>query len=222
MPGGLPRGDRHARLSGYPPGVTYILAAVIVAAMAATPVPLPPSWLALAYLSVELGAHPVGMVVAGALGAAAGRTLMVWAARRAGPRLMGPATRANVDYLAGRLHGRRGTWGAAALLALSPPPATALYIAAGLVRINLAVVAAACFAGRLVTYGIAVAVVGAAAAEIADRLRASVGPWSVTLGVLVVAASLWLLTRIDWRLLLERRRLRVRVRPRPSRVGAGA
>lgn len=190
--------------------MTYLLAAAIVAAMTVTPLPLPPSWLVLSYLSLELSANPVGIVVAGALGAAAGRTVLAWSSRELGPRFMRGATRANVEYLAGRLRGRRGTWGAATLLAVSPPPAGALYIAAGLLRINLAVVAGACFAGRLVTYGAGVALASVAADEIADRLRDSAGPWSIALGIAVLALALWVFGRIDWRQLLEARRLRLR------------
>jgi membrane protein YqaA with SNARE-associated domain len=190
--------------------VTYLLAAAIVAAMTVTPLPLPPSWLVLSYLSLELSANTAGIVVAGAAGAAAGRTLLAWTARTVGPRFVRGATRDNVDYLAGRLHSRRGTWGAATLLAISPPPAGALYIAAGLLRINLAVVATACFAGRLVTYGIGVTAASIAADQVADRLREAAGPWSITLGIVLVGAALWVFARIDWRLLLERRRLRLR------------
>lgn len=190
--------------------MAYLLAAAIVAAMTVTPLPLPPSWLVLSYLSLELDANPVGIVVAGALGAALGRTVLAWWSRELGPRMMGDATRENVAYLAGRLHSRRGTWGAATLLAVSPPPAGALYIAAGLLRINLAVVAGACFAGRLVTYGLGVAVASVAADEIADRLREAVGPWSIALGIAILAAALWVFGRIDWRRLLEEHRLRLR------------
>lgn len=194
--------------------MAYLLAAAIIAAMTVTPLPLPPSWLVLSYLSLELTAHPVGIVVAGALGAAAGRLVLTWTSRELGPRFMRGATRENVDYLARRLHGsRNGTLGAAGLLALSPPPAGALYIAAGLVRINLAVVALACFAGRLVTYGIGVAVVSMAADQIADRLRTAAAPWSVALGLALLAGALWVFGRIDWRVLIEGRRLTLRRRP---------
>ena len=48
----------------------------------------------------------------------------------------------------------------AAVLAVSPPPAGALYTAAGVLRINLALVAGACIAGRLVTYGLGVTLAG--------------------------------------------------------------
>jgi len=200
--------------------VAYLLAAMIIAAMTVTPLPLPPSWLVLSYLSLELDAHPVGIVVAGALGATAGRVVLTWFSREFGPRFMRGATRENVDYLARRLHSRNGTLGAAALLALSPPPAGALYIAAGLVRINLAVVAIACFAGRLVTYGIGVAVVGVAAGQLEDRLRAAAAPWSIALGLTLLGGALWAFARIDWRLLIEGRRLTLRLRRRaPAPAG---
>lgn len=178
--------------------------------MTLTPVPLPPSWLILAYLAAELDASAAGMVVAGALGAGAGRAGLAAWTRALGPRLMSSGTRANVDYLASRLHGRRGTLGVAALLAVSPPPAGALYTAAGVLRINLALVAGACVAGRLVTYGLGVALAGAAADQIADRLRGWAQPWLIALGLAALGVALWLLGRIDWRALVERRRLRLR------------
>lgn len=188
----------------------YLLAAAIVAAITATPLPMPPSWLLLAYLAAELDASPAGMVLAGATGAAAGRVTLVTWTRALGPRLLGRAGRENLDVLAAALHGRRTTLGVAAVLAVSPPPAGALYTAAGLLRIDRLLVAGACFAGRLVTYAVGVAVVGGAADEIADRLRATVGPWSVLAGIAVVAGALWALARIDWRATLAARRPRLR------------
>jgi membrane protein YqaA with SNARE-associated domain len=182
----------------------------IVAGMTVTPIPLPPSWLILAYLSVELSANPVGIVVAGALGAAIGRTVLTASARALGPRVLRASVQANVDYLAARLERPRATAGVAVLLAIAPPPAGALYTAAGILRVNLALVAAACFAGRAVTYGIGVALVGSATDQIPDRLRDAAAPWSIALGVALVAAILWLLVRIDWRALLEGHRLRLR------------
>ena len=188
----------------------YLLAFGVAFAMTITPLPLPPSWLVLAYIAVELDASAAGVVVAGALGAAAGRVGLAAWTRALGPRLMTAATRANVDYLAGRLRGRRGTLGVAAVLAVSPPPSGALYTAAGVLRVSLAVVGAAAFAGRLVTYGLGVGLAGAAADEIAERVRDWAAPWTVALGLLALGAALWLLGRIDWRTALERRRLRLR------------
>ncbi len=184
----------------------------IVAGMAIVPIPLPPSWLVLAYLSLAWDADPVGLVLAGALGAAIGRTALAATARAMGPRVMRPSFQANVDYLATRLHRPRATAGVAILLAASPPPTGALYTAAGILRVNLALVAAASFAGRAVSYGIAVALAGSTADQVPDRLRDAAAPLPIAVGSALVVAMLWLLVRIDWRALLEGRRLRVRAR----------
>ncbi len=190
--------------------MAYLIAAAIVAGMTVTPVPLPPSWLVLAFISLELEAEAAGVVVAGALGATAGRVGLVAWTGALGPRLLGSASRENLEYLSERLRRPRSWRGVAVLLAVSPPPAGALYTAAGLLRLDLRLVAASCFAGRLVSYGLGVALVGGAADEVADRLRGTVGPLSVGLGLAAVAGVLWLITRLDWRALLEERRPRLR------------
>lgn len=200
----------------------YLIAAGLIAAMTSTPLPLPPTWLILAALSASLDANAAGIVVAGALGAAAGRTILALWTRALGPHLLRPAARANLDYLAARLHGPRGTLGAAAVLAVSPPPAGALYTAAGLLRINLAVVAAACFCGRLVTYGIGVASAQALAGDLGDRVRQGLGPIPIALGLLLLGAALFLLLRLDWREAIERRRLRLRLRQQGPQEEADA
>jgi hypothetical protein len=193
--------------------VEYLLAFGVIVAMTITPIPGPPSWLVLAYISVQLDANAAGIVVAGALGAGVGRMGLAAWTRALGPRLMTAGTRANVDYLVERLHGRRSALGVGVLLAVSPPPSGALYTAAGVLRINLALVGASAVAGRLVTYGLGVGLASAAADEIADRLRDWIAPWTIALGLAGVVAVLWLLGRIDWRAAIEQRRLRLRRSP---------
>ena len=188
----------------------YLFAVALLAALNATPLPMPPSWLVAAYLSVQLDVHPLGIVVATAAGAALGRTILAAWTRVLGPRLMSAGARENIDYLGGRLHGGRSTLGVATVLAVSPPPSGALYTAAGILRVNLALVFASCFAGRLVTFGFGVAVAGTAADELADRLREWVGPVPIALGLAALVAVLWLLGRIDWRATIEGRRPRLR------------
>ena len=188
----------------------YLLAVGLLAALNATPLPMPPSWLVAAYLSVQLDVHPVGIVVATAVGAALGRTILAAWTRVLGPRLMSAGARENIDYLAERLHGRRSTLGVATVLAVSPPPSGALYAAAGVLRISLPLVFVSCLMGRLVTFGVGVAVAGTAADELADRLRDWAGPLPIALGLIALFAVLWLLGRIDWRATIERRRPRLR------------
>jgi membrane protein DedA with SNARE-associated domain len=190
--------------------VEYLLAVGLLAALNVTPLPGPPSWLVAAYLSVQLDVEPVGIVVATAVGAALGRTILAAWTRALGPRLMSAGSRDNVEYLAERLHGRRSTRGVATVLAVSPPPSGALYTAAGILRVPLALVFTSCLAGRLVTFGIGVTVAGTAADELADRLREWAGPVPIAIGLVALFAVLWLLARIDWRATIARRRPRLR------------
>jgi membrane protein YqaA with SNARE-associated domain len=192
--------------------VEYLLTAGLLAAVNATPLPMPPSWVIVAYLSVQLDVDPVGIVVAAAAGAALGRTILAAWTRALGPRLMSADGRENIAYLGGRLRGRRSTWGVASVLAVSPPPSGALYTAAGVLRVNLPLVFGACLVGRLVTFGLGVAVAGAAADELAGRLRDWAGPAPIALGLVALVAALWLLGRIDWRATIARRRPALRVR----------
>ncbi|HET6689978.1 MAG TPA: hypothetical protein VFG74_03845, partial [Miltoncostaeaceae bacterium] len=130
----------------------YLLAAGLLAAVNATPLPMPPSWLIAAYLGVRLDVDPAGLVVAAATGAALGRTILAAWTRALGPRLMSADARDNVAYLGARLRGRRSSWGVASVLAVSPPPSGALYTAAGVLRVSLPLVFASCLVGRLVTF----------------------------------------------------------------------
>lgn len=187
----------------------YLLVAGLLAAMNVTPLPMP-SWLVVTYMAVAMDAHPAGIVVAAAIGTAAGRTALAIWTRALGPRLMGPATRENVAYLAERLHGRRTTRGVAAALAVSPPPSGALYTAAGVLRVSLPLIFASCLAGRLVTFALGVALAGSAADAIADRLHEAASPWTVALGLALIVMPLWLMGRIDWRRTLTERRPRLR------------
>ena len=188
----------------------YLLTFGLLVAMNATPVPLPPSWLVVTYLSVQLDVDPVTLVIVAAAGAATGRVILAAWTRALGPRLMSRGTRDNIGYLAERLQGRRSTAGVALVLAVSPPPSGALYTAAGVLRIPLPLVFASCFAGRLVTYGVGVAVAGTAADALADRLREWAGPVPIAIGLGAFVVVLWLLARIDWRATIARRRPRFR------------
>lgn len=190
----------------------YLLAMAVGAGMSITPFPMPPTWLVMVLLVVRLDSPAAALVVAGAIGTALGRTGLAAGVRVLGTRAMGTATRENVAYLAERLRGRRTRLGVAGVLVVSPPPSAALYTAAGMLRINLAVVFLSCLAGRLITYGVGVALLVAPAEHVAGRVRDAASPPALTISGLAIVALLWLLVRLDWRTLLERRRLRLRLR----------
>ena len=189
--------------------MSYFAIALLVAVMAATPLPWPPSWVVLAVIALEFDVSPVGVVAAGALGAAVARTGLAWTVGRFGPRVLGARQRDNVTYLAGRLAGRRGRMGMAASLAASPPPSWAINASAGLLAVPLGIVFGANLVGRSIVYGIGVGITNVAAGDLTDRLRDAFGPLPVAISLVTVALVVWLLLTLDWRSVFEERRLRL-------------
>jgi membrane protein YqaA with SNARE-associated domain len=189
--------------------VSYLILFLIAAGFAMIPLPLFPSWIVVAYLVVEFDLRLWLAIFIGALGTTVGRVILVAVSRVAGHRMLGRWSQDNLDYLHKRIEGAAGDMGIAVLLGASPPPAGVLFILAGLMRVQLWLVAASVFIGRTIGYWISVGGTSLAAEPLANRLRDVVGPWSVALAVLIIAGVLVLALRIDYRALLEDRKFRL-------------
>jgi hypothetical protein len=189
--------------------VSYLILNLVAAGFAMIPLPLFPSWIVVAYLVVEFDLRLWLAIFIGALGTTVGRVILVAVSRVAGHRMLGRWSQDNLDYLHKRIEGAAGDMGIAVLLGASPPPAGVLFILAGLMRVQLWLVAASVFIGRTIGYWISVGGTSLAAEPLANRLRDVVGPWSVALAVLIIAGVLVLALRIDYRALLEDRKFRL-------------
>jgi membrane protein YqaA with SNARE-associated domain len=189
--------------------VSYLILFLIAAGFAMIPLPLFPSWIVVAYLVVEFDLRLWLAIFIGALGTTVGRVILVAVSRVAGHRMLGRWSQDNLDYLHKRIEGAAGDLGIAVLLGASPPPAGVLFILAGLMRVQLWLVAVSVFIGRTIGYWISVGGTSLAAEPLANQLRDVVGPWSVALAVLIIAGVLVLALRIDYRALLEDRKFRL-------------
>lgn len=189
--------------------MSYLVLFLIATGFAMIPLPLFPSWVVVAYLVVEFDLRLWLAILVGALGTALGRVILVAVSRVAGHRMLGRWSKDNLDYLHRKIEGAAGDLGIAVLLAASPPPAGVLFILAGLMRVQLWLVAFSVFVGRTVGYWISVGGTSLAAEQLANRLRGVVGPWSVALAVAIVAGILVLALRIDYRALIEDRKFRL-------------
>ncbi len=189
--------------------MSYLILFLVAAGFAMIPLPLFPSWIVVAYLVVEFDLRLWLAIFIGALGTTVGRVILVAVSRVAGHRMLGRWSQDNLDYLHKRIEGAAGDLGIAVLLGASPPPAGVLFILAGLMRVQLWLVAASVFIGRTIGYWISVGGTSLAAEPLANRLRDVVGPWSVALAVLIIAGVLVLALRIDYRALLEDRKFRL-------------
>lgn len=189
--------------------MSYLILFLVAAGFAMIPLPLFPSWIVVAYLVVEFDLRLWLAIFIGALGTTVGRVILVAVSRVAGHRMLGRWSQDNLDYLHKRIEGAAGDMGIAVLLGASPPPAGVLFILAGLMRVQLWLVAVSVFIGRTIGYWISVGGTSLAAEPLANRLRDVVGPWSVALAVLIIAGVLVLALRIDYRALLEDRKFRL-------------
>jgi membrane protein YqaA with SNARE-associated domain len=189
--------------------MSYLILFLVAAGFAMIPLPLFPSWVVVAYMIVQFDLSLWMAIFVGALGTTLGRVILVAVSRVAGHRMLGKWSQQNLDYLHGKLESATGDVGIAVLLGASPPPAGVLFILAGLMRVQLWLVAVSVFIGRTIGYWISVGGTSLAAEPLADRLRGIVGPWSVALAVGIIALVLWLALKIDYRALIEDRKFRL-------------
>lgn len=200
--------------------MTYLVLIAVTTGFALIPLPLFPSWIVVAYMVVEYDLSIPMAILVGAVGTAVGRVGLVAVSRVAGHRMLGSWSRGNLEYLHERLENAAGALGVGVLLAASPPPAGVLFVVAGLVRVPLWLVGASVFVGRLVGYTISVGGASLAASALADQLRGVIGPWSVAVAVALVVGVLLVVIHIDYRVLIEERRLRLH-RGQRGRQGDG-
>lgn len=193
--------------------VEALLLFAAIYALHLVPIFAPPTWMAIALIALnrpEL--NPLAVAVVAALGATLGRiTLARGAKRLVRERWMSASTRANIDVFGQMIANRRSARYGLLALYLYSPASNFLFIAHGLTRLPLAMIALPFLAGRLATYTLW----GMAAQSVAQQFRLDQRDWGSYLGgyfVLtqcVLLAALWLFTRLDWRALLERRRLQL-------------
>lgn len=164
----------------------------------------PPTWAILVFTRLHWHLNPVALVVLGAVAAASGRYLLAVGSRHFSARLP-QRMRSNLDDAAAVLNrNKRSTIAVFGLFVVSPLPSAQLFVAAGLLDLNLKLFTLAFFVGRLVSYSIYVSV-----AVLADRQLGSVfgqffgSPWLIALQVVLLVA-VCLLPLIDWRKLLRR------------------
>jgi uncharacterized membrane protein YdjX (TVP38/TMEM64 family) len=168
----------------------------------------PPTWAVLVFTRLHWHLNAVALVLIGAVAASCGRFLLALATRQFSGRLP-ERMKANIDAARHLLQRRpRSAMVVFSLFVVSPLPSAQLFMAAGLLGLNLVVFTLAFFVGRLVSFTIYVSV-----AVIADRQFGNVlghlfgSPWSIALQVALLAA-VWLLPLIDWRRIGERGRAR--------------
>ena len=156
-------------------------------------------WTVLVFAKFRWDLNPVALVALGASVSAGGRYLIARGASKL-QRFVPKRAQENLEAAHTLLHGhRRGIFALLAVFVLSPLPSGQLFIAAGLLRMQLWMVTTAYFFGRVVSYSLYVGAASVAensAGDVLDKIWGE--PWVVVIQV-VLAVGIIALPFIPWK-----------------------
>ncbi len=184
---------------------------LVVLALNLLPAFAPPTWMALSFFSYKFPENDIALLaLVGATAATLGRVILAKFARSiVRGKLLSAETRANIDSIKEKLQGKRTlTAGACLFYAFSPLPSNYLFIAYGLTTLELRLLALPFFLGRLIGYNFWAHLGSAAARKLAVEAPESYMSAYFILVQLACLAMIYVFTRVDWRMLLQERKLR--------------
>jgi membrane protein YqaA with SNARE-associated domain len=174
------------------------------------PVFAPPAWIVLVVLLVKFKLNPWLTVAIGVAGSTIGRYILTRYIPKISSRLVNMREDANLRYIGGKIG--QAKWSSAVfvfLYTLTPLSTTALFTAVAMARTEPWHILVPFFFGRLITDGVLVFSGKYASTNLGELLHGEAN-WktlaTVTAGLIVIGIFLF----IDWRQLLERRKLRFR------------
>ncbi len=189
----------------------YALVFLIAFGLNLLPVFTPPTWTVLAFFHIRWHLDLWILAVGGAAAAAGGRFVLAKASSGL-VRYFPKKYAENVEYLRGYLKKKEAaaTGFAFFYAAVLPVSSSQFFVAVGLARLNLAFILPAFFVGRVISY----AILGYSAGLVASRLDKVFSKYYGNVLVFILEALsillLWGLVKIDWRTLVEKRKLRFR------------
>jgi len=194
----------------YNSSVVLFLAAFAAALLVDTiPVFAPPAWTILAFIIVKWKPNPWGIIAAGAAGSVIGRYILTLYMPHVSAKIFRPRENDNLSFLGKQLGS--GVWRANAfvlLYAISPLSTTALFTAAGMAHVNPRNVLPGFAIGKFIGDAIVVFTGKVTAEKATDLMRGKVSwqTWlAASIGLLMISGVLF----IDWRQLLQRKKLRL-------------
>ncbi|HTH59738.1 MAG TPA: hypothetical protein VL689_06230 [Paraburkholderia sp.] len=194
---------------------TLAILFVVVLLINLMPAFAPPTWIAMSWVGfhVQEGSTLVFALVAASAATLGRLALAAFSRALVRGRWIRDADRQNIDVVSAWLEKHpTKTAGAFLVYALSPFPSNYLFIAYGLSGLPLRFIGMAFFAGRTVSY-LVWARLGRFASAAVDPESLFDGKYlgiGFALSQLALLASIYALMKIDWKMLLEQRKLRWR------------
>jgi hypothetical protein len=185
---------------------------VFAAALAVDTIPVfaPPAWILLVVLLVKFKLNPLLTVAIGVTGSTIGRYILTRYIPKISSRLVNRREDANLRYIGTKIG--KAKWSSAVfvfLYTLTPLSTTALFTAVAMGRTEPWHILVPFFLGRLISDGVLVFSGKYASANLTNLLHGQAN-WktviTLVVGLIVISAFLF----IDWRQLLEHKKLRFR------------
>ena len=186
--------------------VNYLLLFLVVFAFNMLPAFAPPTWTLLVLFRLHSHLDPVALVILGAMATTSGRVLLAKVTFLFRSRVS-VKTLANLEAAREVLNNKpRNQIVGMALFALSPLPSAQLFEVAGLISLRLKPLAAAFFLGRVCSYSLFVA--GASTLKSKGLSDIFINNLKSPIGIgleLLMLASVYAVTRINWIAILNKR-----------------
>lgn len=189
----------------------YLLVFFAALAVDTVPVFAPPAWILLVVLLVKFHLNPWLTVIVGVTGSTIGRYILTRYIPKISSRLVNRQEDANLRYIGTKIG--KAKWSSSVfvfLYTLTPLSTTALFTAVAMARIRRPYhILIPFFFARLITDGILVFSGKYASASLSDLLHGEAnwkGILTLVAGLVVISVFLF----VDWRQLLEHRKLRFR------------
>jgi membrane protein DedA with SNARE-associated domain len=195
---------------------------VVVLLINLMPAFAPPTWMAMSWVGFNVpGGSPFEFALVAASAATIGRLILATFARSlVRGKLMRDADRENIDVVTAWLEKHQKTTVSAFFVyALSPFPSNYLFIAYGLSGLPLRFIGAAFFAGRVASYALWAQLGRLAFSYLDPETQMEDGYLSGYFIVtqLALLGLVYTLTKLDWKMLVEQRRLAWRRRQKHAR-----
>ena len=184
---------------------SYILLSIIVLGMNVVPALMPPTWAVLAFFVTKYDLQIIPTVIIGAACATLGRVILANLARYF-RRYLPKDSQENYQAIGNYLNSHKKlTIPLIIIYAFFPIPSNDVYIAAGLAKVRLKIMAGSFFAGRLISYTFWVNLTQRLADNLVDIFSKHysnlIGPVIVEIAGLL---TLYIIGKIAWKKVLKR------------------
>ncbi len=190
----------------------YVLVFIGALLVDIVPFPLPPAFTVMIFLQILYHLNIWAVIAIGVAGSVLGRYILTLYIPRISAKMFRQAKNEDVQYLGKRMK-EKGWKGLAAILvySLMPLPTTPLFIAGGMARMKPIYIIPPFIIGKLIS-DMAAVLLGKYAAENTSSLTAGLVSWESITGLVVGLILVFALLFVDWRMMLQQKKLGLRFR----------